>query len=356
MHMARLITVAALLCLAAAPATAQDSTGADPTVTVGLVELIVAKQYDAFVKELLRADMDVNQPTPSGKLPICEAVKTGDVRFVDALIQHGVIVSVKQPYTGESPILIAMEYNLPEIAELLLAYGADPEAQAKSGKTAIEAASSDALKAVVERWKKDGAMAFEDPPGSWSRAESKEHAGGEYWYNSGAKFGRWNMPPSCGWQRVEQQAELPVFVNYVTGQTVFRPPPPLCWRKLRVESQELWYNYAANISVTHAPDELPQYLVDEFSTDLNVRWYNPVTSEYSWEDPVTLSSWRAMSSDEGTFYYNIKTGESSWDKPVELAWEKHEGTGGQYWFNTNTQESQWGDPEHVAWVRQDAEL
>lgn len=32
-------------------------------------------------------DMDVNQPTPNGKLPLIEAVKTKDLAMVDALIQ-----------------------------------------------------------------------------------------------------------------------------------------------------------------------------------------------------------------------------------------------------------------------------
>jgi hypothetical protein len=34
------------------------------------------KNLDAFSKELLVKDMDVNQPTPNGRLPLIEAVKT----------------------------------------------------------------------------------------------------------------------------------------------------------------------------------------------------------------------------------------------------------------------------------------
>jgi hypothetical protein len=30
-------------------------------------------------------------------------------------------------------------------------------------------------------------------------------AGTDYWFNAALKEGRWNMPPSCAWQRVEVQ-------------------------------------------------------------------------------------------------------------------------------------------------------
>eukprot|EP00955_Chlamydomonas_euryale_P050658 354622-Chlamydomonas_euryale.AAC.11 len=197
------------------------------------------KSWDEFVTELQREDMDANQPSPTGKLPLCEAVKTRELKYVDALIQHGVTVSVKEPYTGASPILIAFQNNLPDvsmgngsckflkhydvlqpwhiphrccacrtcanIARMLLAYGADPEAQAKNGKSAKDVslflfdlpavgceirwacmhavASSAAIKDLLDRWMKDGPMAFEDKPGTWVKATSATHDQSEYWYN-----------------------------------------------------------------------------------------------------------------------------------------------------------------------------
>ena len=53
------------------------------------------------------------------------------------------------------------------------------------------------------------------------------------------------------------------FLNYVTGQTVYRTPAPLCWRKVRANGQDVWYNWAINISQIEQPDEMPQYLIDE---------------------------------------------------------------------------------------------
>lgn len=132
------------------------------------------KQYDLFIKELVRRDMDINQvshlrtwlrmhhqacnrgdchlvvaqPTPNGKLPIIEAVKTGDLRFVEAVIQvgfnkHGVsqacqslplftcqlilahtftchvqaqaTIKVKEPSSGVSPVFVAFQTGQAEV-------------------------------------------------------------------------------------------------------------------------------------------------------------------------------------------------------------------------------------------------
>ena len=40
----------------------------------------------------------------------------------------------------------------------------------------------------------------------------------EYWFNKETKEGRWDMPPSCGWQRMEVMSGPPQYLNYVTGQ------------------------------------------------------------------------------------------------------------------------------------------
>lgn len=37
-----------------------------------------------------------------------------------------------------------------------------------------------------------------------------------------------------------------------------------------------------------------------------MRWYNRVTGEYSWEDPLTITHWRTVTSEDGPFYYNIQ--------------------------------------------------
>ena len=44
---------------------------------------------------------------------------------------------------------------------------------------------------------------------------------------------------------------------------MYQTPPALCWRKVRAEGQEVWYNWAINITQHEQPDEMPQYLIDE---------------------------------------------------------------------------------------------
>lgn len=71
------------------------------------------------------------------------------------------------------------------------------------------------------------------------------------------------MPPSCGWQRMEVMSGPAQYLNYVTGQTIYRTPPALCWRKVRAQGQEVWYNWVINTTQQDQPDEMPQYLIDE---------------------------------------------------------------------------------------------
>jgi hypothetical protein len=50
------------------------------------------------------------------------------------------------------------------------------------------------------------------------------HTGVPYWYNRHTLEARWNMPPSCAWQKVEVQNQPARYVNYVTGQTMHTLP------------------------------------------------------------------------------------------------------------------------------------
>lgn len=352
-------TSPALLCLlllwTVASASAEKDKAKDPKVTVKLVEYIQKKNFDAFTSEIATDTMDVNQPTPNGKIPIIEAVKAKDLKFVDALIQYYATINVKEPGTGASPIMLAFQNNLVEISKLLLAYGADPTVAAKNGKKASDVMTSSAIKELHATWEKSGAIAFEDAPGTWKKAKNDEDV--EYWFNSEAKEGRWNMPPSCAWQRVETQDGPPQYVNYVTSQSVHYTPPALCWRKVRqAEGAELWFNWAINITQYEDPEEMPQYLLEEAAKMLNVRWYNEKTQQFSWEDPKNGNHWRPITENDKTYYYNVVTGDTQWDVPDELAWAKQDSDDGPFWYNSKTGDSTWELPEVHAWVRHDHEL
>lgn len=38
----------------------------------------------------------------------------------------------------------------------------------------------------------------------------------------------------------------------------------------------------------------------------NLRWYNPQTKEFSWEDPRYLTPWRAVVSEKGVRLHNLR--------------------------------------------------
>ena len=59
-----------------------------------------------------------------------------------------------------------------QIARLLLAWGADPKAVDKKGSSAHSlVGTNNDLADILTQFDADGAMAFEDPPGSWRKTE-----------------------------------------------------------------------------------------------------------------------------------------------------------------------------------------
>ncbi len=69
------------------------------------------------MEELQREDMDVNQPDSKGRLPLIEAVRTKEVKLVDALLQYGALAKSKDPATGASPLHVAFQQNLPQVGQ-----------------------------------------------------------------------------------------------------------------------------------------------------------------------------------------------------------------------------------------------
>lgn len=49
-------------------------------------------------------------------------------------------------------------------------------------------------------------------------------AGAQYWHNRETNASRWNVPPSCAWQRAEINGQPHKYINYVTSQTVHKVP------------------------------------------------------------------------------------------------------------------------------------
>jgi hypothetical protein len=320
-----------------------------------VIDFIQKKNFEGLTQFLSKATgLDTNQPDSKGRLAIVEAAKISDVTFVDGLIQFGAQVKAKEMSTQTTPLHIAFQKNACDVAKVLLEFGADPAATDKTGRQARELASKE-CEDLLAAWDVDGAMAFEEMPGSWTRVEPKEKGGAGYWYNTRTSGSRWNTPPPCAWHRTEVGGLPAKYINTVTGQETTSIPKALSWRKIRVSNEEMWFNWQANITVLAQPQEMPESLLADAEAMMNARWYNKKTGEYSWEDPAHRTPWRAVTDDEGkTFYYNIITAETTWELPVEMAWneqtsDQHDGM--TYFFNQKTGESTWEMPEHLNWSK-----
>lgn len=353
------VGIALVLCPSrSSAAVAVKDGGESIKQTIALVEAIHKKEFDGFVTELNVKDLDVDQPTPKGLLPIVEAAKTREARYVDSLIQYGATVQGKCPTTGSTGLHIAFQFGLANMSRVFLAYGADANVTDKKGKKPIDLATSAEIKDMYKLWVEKGAIAFEDAPGTWTKQQSEK--GMTFWYNKGTHEGRWDLPPSCAWQRVEEKGVATHYTNYVTGQVLHRTPPSLCWRKVRQADKTIfWYNWAMNATQLEAPDEMPQYLLEEAEQLVNTRWYNRKTGEFSFEDPKLKTHWREVmdpANKDKIFYHNIVTGESIWELPEELAWKVdiHEGT--SFWWNERTNESTWEKPEMLSWEKHTADV
>ncbi|GFR50708.1 hypothetical protein Agub_g12965 [Astrephomene gubernaculifera] len=337
-------------------------------LTDKLVDLVKKKQFDGFVDELQRDDMDVNQPDSKGRLPLIEAVRTKEIKFVDALLQYGAFAKSKDPATGATPLHVAFQQNLPQIARMLLQYGADVNVEDKSGKKAREFAPTKEIRELIAAYDKDGPMAFEDTPGSWTRATKPSTASlsgestpaEEYWFNTRTGDSRWNTPSSCAWQRVDVQGHPIKYVNAITGQEVHDVPPSLAWVKVRRDTQVMYYNWKVNATQLAVPEEVPKDMLADMDKNINVRWYNEKTGEFAWIDPAYHTVWRELKDEESkkSYFFNVETGESVWELPDAMAWTrvKDDETGDEFFHNRLTLESTWDAPAHMAWVRHDSDL
>jgi hypothetical protein len=350
MAVQRVVVAAVLLALFAAPAFAAS--------TDKLIDVITKGKFDGFVSELQKESVDINTPDAKGRLPIIEAVKAKNLVMVDSLLQYGALVSAKEVSSGATALHYAISSNSVEIVHLLLQYGADPNVADKAGKKARDGSTNGSIQEYLRMWDEEGATAFEDAPGTWRKEKSE--GGEEYWYNKAKEESRWNLPPSCAWQRVDVQNHPAEYTNSITGQKMHTIPKALAWRKVRLSGELVWFNWKINVTQYETPNEVPEYLLNEADKHLNARWYNEATGEFSWEDPMYLTSWRPVQDEQGrgTFYYNVLSGESQWEEPEELAWREvpDEENNRMFFHNTKTGESTWEKPARLSWQRRSDDL
>lgn len=103
------------------------------------------------VTEAVNAGEDVNQVdgTVNGRTPLHYAADFGQVEVISFLIAKGAKVDAADRF-GITPLLAAVYEGHAEAVAALISAGADKSITGPDGKTALEAAESDAVKAALQ--------------------------------------------------------------------------------------------------------------------------------------------------------------------------------------------------------------
>lgn len=99
------------------------------------LELAIQQQDPAKVQALLQAGANANATRHSGEALLMLAADTGVVEIVDALIDHGAAIDVRDPHYGQSALMFAARAGHADIVLLLLEHGADADAATLIGAT-----------------------------------------------------------------------------------------------------------------------------------------------------------------------------------------------------------------------------
>jgi ankyrin repeat protein len=108
------------------------------------------------VRRLVNAGANVNQRGKYGTTPLHVAAgPSGSAEIVEILIAHG--AKIESVFAGRTPLHVATTFAKFEIAELLLANGADVNAQESFGLTPLHRAAIWPRKDLIELLLKNGA-------------------------------------------------------------------------------------------------------------------------------------------------------------------------------------------------------
>ncbi|QKS69987.1 M48 family metalloprotease [Paenalkalicoccus suaedae] len=117
---------------------------ADPEVIdYGSTELMDAvSMSDAVeVTNLVSQGADLEERDVEGSTALLYASYANDIDMIGVLLDHGANPNVEDDYS--TPLINALDYYDPEVARLLIEYGADPEFMTSFGVSAVEIAESE---------------------------------------------------------------------------------------------------------------------------------------------------------------------------------------------------------------------
>ena len=118
----------------------------------------------ALVERLLAAGADPNLALPGGETPLMTAARTGSLVSVKTLLSHGATVDTKDQARGQTALMWAAAEGHADVAEALIAGGADVRSRLASGFTPLLFAVREGRLDVVRMLLKAGADVNETVP------------------------------------------------------------------------------------------------------------------------------------------------------------------------------------------------
>jgi ankyrin repeat protein len=113
--------------------------GADATMAnrYGITPLFLAcaNGNAAMISLLLDAGADPNSVDPTGDTALVAAIRSGELSAVTTLLDRKAAVDSKDEAFQQTPLMVAVRENRPEIVKVLLERGADVNAQTRTGET-----------------------------------------------------------------------------------------------------------------------------------------------------------------------------------------------------------------------------
>ena len=199
-----------------------------------------------LLSHLLAMGESPNRRTGEGKTLLYVASELGQAHVASVLLQAGAKVDGRESHTGNSSLLASVLAEDAQVAELLLAYGANPDTTNKLGVSPRslgreKGSASEKIASLFARYDDKGPMAFEDAPGTWRVFAEGDR---NYYQNALTQESQWSIPPSCGWTRHAKEGGLYVYSNKVTGQVTWITPSALSWKFILHKEQErpMWLN------------------------------------------------------------------------------------------------------------------
>jgi len=166
----------------------------------------------------------------------------------------------------------------------------------------------------------------------WTKYETDD--GTPYWYNNFNGESTWEDPTANGGAAAEEEyqaeAEVPVEVEETTGEQQAAPPTAVeeVGGEDLAASTEEWAEYADD-------DGYPY-------------WYNNVTGESTYENPLGTSVAVGSSAQEDSAYnYDVDTNQQSEEGGATLWSEYYDDDGYPYYYNSETGESTYEKPPDI---------